>query len=208
MYNFSSLVIDTLCDQNEGKNVAVAWLYCDFLGAMEEITVNILGALVKQLVRVLGTVPAAIYGAFNKAKRDGRGLRVPDAIRHLRATLDLFERTFICVDALDEFPDKILPELLSSLGAISQELPGVRLFITGRPHVQSVVEKYFPNRAQVIPISPNSGDIREYLTKALREDLNSGAMDCALEAEIMERIEEISGVYAMAISISKAQSDR
>ena len=123
----------------------------------------------------------------------------------MRATLDLFERTFICVDALDECSDKILPELLSSLGAISQELPGVRLLITGRPYIQSVVEKCFPNHVQVIPISPNSGDIREYLTKALQEDLNSGAMDCALEAEITERIKGISGVYATTISISKAQ---
>lgn len=71
MYNSSSLVIDTLCDQNEGNNVAVAWLYCDFLGATEEATVNVIGALVKQLVRVLGTVPTEIDRAFNKAKRDG-----------------------------------------------------------------------------------------------------------------------------------------
>lgn len=197
-------MIDTLCEQIEGKNVAVTWLYCDFLDAKEQTTVNIIGALVKQLVRALGTVPAEIDEAFKKAKRDSRGLRVPDALKLLQATLGLLERTFICVDALDECPDKILPELLSSLGAISQG-SSVRLFITGRPHIQNVLEKYFSNGAQVISISPNSGDIREYLAKALREDLNFRAMDHALEAEIMEHIQEqISGVYAIAISISKA----
>ena len=196
-------MIDTLCERIEGKNVAVTWLYCDFLDA-KETTVNIIGALVKQLVRVLGTVPVEINEAFKKAKRDSRGLRVPDALNLLQATLCLLERTFICVDALDECPDKILPELLSSLGAISHG-SSVRLLITGRPHIQNVLDSYFPNGAQVIPISPNSGDIKEYLAKALREDLNFRAMDHALEAEIIEHIQEqISGVYAIAISISKA----
>ena len=198
-------MIDTLCEQIEGNTVAVTWLYCDFLDAKEQTTVNIIGALVKQLVRVLGTVPTEINGAFVKARREGRGLRVPDALKLLQATLGLLERTFICVDALDECPDKILPELLSSLGAISQGPSSVRLFITGRPHIQNVLDKYFSNGAQAIPISPNSGDIKEYLARALREDLNFRAMDHALEAEIMEHIQEqISGVYAIAISISKA----
>ena len=207
--NPSSLVIDTLYDQIEGDDFAVACLYCDFLGPKEQTTANMIGALVKQLVRVLGTVPTEIDGAFMKARREGRGLRVPDAIKLLQATLAPLNRTFICIDALDECPDKILPELMSSLHAISQGSPSVRLFITGRPHVQSVLENYFPNRAQVIPISPNRGDIREYLAKALREDLNSRAMDPALKAEIMKRIpEQLSDAYVAVISISKAPSHR
>jgi len=202
-------VIDTLCDQIKGNNIAVASLYCDFLGSKEQTTRNMIGALVQQLVRALETVPAEINGAFKKAKRESRGLRVSDVIRLLRATIALLDRTFICIDALDECPDEILPEVLSSLHAISQESPSVRLFITGRPHVRSVLEKYFPNSVQAIVISPNSGDIREYIAKALQEDLNSRAMDYALEAEIMERIQEqISGTYVIVISISKVQSNR
>jgi len=201
-------VIDTLCDQIEENNTAVASIYCDFLGSKEQTTRNLIGALVKQLVRVLGMVPPEIDRTFKKAKREGRGLRVPDVIQLLEATLARLDRTFICIDGLDECPDKILPELLTSLHAISQGSPSVRLFITGRPHVQSVLERYFPDSVQVILISPNSRDIEEYIAKALREDLNSRAMDCALEAEIMEHIQEqISDVYAIAISKSKAQSN-
>ena len=201
-------MIDTLCDRIDENSIAVASIYCDFLGSKEQTTGNMIGALVNQLVRVLGMVPPEIDGAFKKAKRNGRGLRVPDVIKLLEAALARLDRTFICIDGLDECPDKILPELLRSLHAISQGSPSVRLFITGRPHVQSVLERYFPNSVQVIPISPNSGDIRGYIEKALLEDLSPKAMDCTLEAEIMERIQEqISGVYVIVISKSKDQNN-
>ena len=52
------------------------------------------------------------------------------------------------------------------------------------------MEKYLPGGAQVIPIIPNSKDIREYLEMELERDLDSEAMSPALRADILKRIPE------------------
>jgi len=193
-------VIDKLLDHFEGENATVACLYCDFQDQERQTAASMIGALTKQIVNALKMVPTEIEGAFGRAGREvgGRGLQVSESVKLLRAALAPVERTFICIDALDECPDKHIPQLLSSLHAVSQALPGLRLFITGRPHIRSAVEEYFPGGAQVIPINPNGEDIKEYLEMELKHDLDSAAMSPALRADIMKRIpEKIPNAYVM-----------
>jgi len=107
---------------------------------------NVLGALIKQIMRGSGAIPTEINSAFQKAKSlvGGRGLRVPEALELLKATLAPLGRAFICIDALDELLEKHLPQLLRSLHTISQSLPAIRFFFTGRPHAEVEIKKYFP----------------------------------------------------------------
>ena len=204
-------MIDRLLDHFGGENVTVICAYCDFQDQERQTATNMLGALIKQVVNALEMVPTEIEEAFRRAKREvgGRGLQVSDTVKLLREALAPVEQTFICVDALDEFPDKHLSQLLTSLHTVSQASLGVRLFITGRPHIRSAVEKYLPRCVQLIPFSPNIEDIREYLEMKLKHDLDSEEMSPALKADIMKRISErIPDVYVMANSISKARSNR
>src|SRR5437868_4085289 len=46
----SSLVVDELCDQAKGQNVAVACFYFDYTVQKEQSSANVLGALLKQVV--------------------------------------------------------------------------------------------------------------------------------------------------------------
>ena len=184
-----------------GENVAVVCLYCDFQDQEKQTAANMIGALAKQLVNALQFVPTEIQEAFERAEREvgGRGLKVSEAVKFLRAALAPAKRTFICIDALDECPDKHKFDFLTSLHIASQASPDVRLFITGRPHIRSAVEKYPLGGVQVIPISPNSADIRDYLERALERDLDSETMSAALKTDIMKRIlERIPDAYVMA----------
>jgi len=62
---------------------------------------------------------------------------------------------------------------------------------------------------QVIPFSPNSQDIQEYLEMRLKHDLDSEEMSPALKADIMRRIpERIPDVYVIANCIIEAVSNR
>ena len=45
----SSLVIDRLCDQAGGKNIAVTCFYFDFAARKEQSSMSVLGALLKRL---------------------------------------------------------------------------------------------------------------------------------------------------------------
>ena len=199
-------MVDRLLEHFRGENVVVACVYCDFKD-QEKPAANMIGALTKQVVNALETVPTEIKEAFRTAEREigGRGLQISETAKLLRAALTLMRRTFICIDALDECSDKHLPQLLTSLRTVSQASPGVSLFITGRPHMRGAVEKFLPGRVQITPISPKEQDIREYLEMELSNDLGSGAMNPALKADILKCIlEKIPDGYVITNYISKA----
>jgi len=188
--NISSLVIDSLCDEPCEEDIAVAAFYCDFRDQQEQTTVDIMGAILKQLVareEVLGYMRTA----FQKSKRElgGRGLRLPDIVRMLKRAIATLQRVFICIDALDECLPKNLPELLESLEVILQESPGTRIFVTGRPHVEAEVVRYFTTGV-IVPISPSTNEIKRYLEKKLDMDPMRDEMSDSLRADILRIIPE------------------
>ena len=181
-------MIDSLCDQAEEGNVTVACLYCDFLAQQEQTITNMIGAILKQLVG-RGGIPTYLREAFEKAQKEigGRGLLLADLMRMLRTAIASLPPVFICIDALDECLPKNLPELLESLRDIVRESPTTRIFLTGRPHVAGAIQRYF-TKAIVVPISPNTDDIQNYLKMKLDRDDDPEAMDDDLREEIVKVI--------------------
>ena len=183
-------MVDRLCDQARRKDIAVACLYCDFLARKEQTTTNMMGAIFKQLVG-RGGIPQDVRQAFQDGKREvgGRRLLLPDLVRMLKIAIASLPQVFICVDALDELQSKDLPELLESLRDAVAESPRTRMFLTGRPQVKEVIQKYF-TKVAVIPISPNRGDVRNYLEMRLGRDDEPEAMNNDLRADIVRTILE------------------
>ena len=191
--NTSSLVIDSLCDQAKKENIAVAGLYCDFLSQQEQTTTNIMGAILKQLV-VREGIPNYLREAFEEGKKElgGRRLRLAELMGMLRTTIASLPQVFICVDALDEFLPKCLPDLLESLRDIVRESPTTKIFLTGRPHIREDIQRYF-RKAVVIPINPNPDDIRNYVEMRLDKDPEPEAITNDLREEIVRvTLEKIS----------------
>ena len=186
--NISSLVIDNLCDQAEEKDLAVAWIYCDFLAHQEQSATAMLGAILKQLVSIR-EIPENVRQVFRK-RFSNRGLRLPDIMGMLKTTISLLPRVYICIDALDESTPKIRQELLGSLRDIVQESPSARVLFTGRSHVEEEAKKYF-KEIITVPISPTEGDIRVYLNAKLERDTEPYAMDDRLRRDIMGIIPEM-----------------
>jgi len=194
--NASSLVIDGLCDQAREGGLAVAWLYCDYNAQQEQSVVNIIGAILKRLVG--REVPSDIWEAF----QEGRRPLLADLVRMLGITIASLPRVFICIDALDEFLPRNLPELLESLRDIVRESPRARIFLTGRPHVKEVIQRHF-TKAVVIPITPNHVDIRNFLEMRLERDSEPEAMNNDLRADIVRIIlEKIPDMCVRAFGVS------
>jgi len=192
--HFSSLVIDHF--YGSGQDITVAGLYCDYLDRKEQTTSNMLGAMLKQLVGS-GSIPEDIQKAFEDAKDHFGGVRsqVPQVVNMLKMAIGQRRRVAICIDGLDESLPVHRAGLLKSLRAIAQEMPNVRLFLTGRPFISGEVEKHFPN-AHSISISPTKEDTEAFLRIKLGEDPEPDAMDENLRADIMETIPKtISEMY-------------
>jgi len=182
--------------------MTVAGLYCDYLDRKEQTTSNMLGAMLKQLVG-RGNIPEDIRKAFEDAKDHFGGVRpqVPQVVNMLKTAIGQRQRVVICIDGLDESLPIHRAGLLKSLRAIAQEMPNVRLFLTGRPFISGEVEKHFPD-VHSISVSPTKEDTKAFLRIKLGEDPEPEAMDENLRADIMEIIPKtISEMYILILSI-------
>ena len=105
----------------------------------------------------------------------------------LISTLRTLERSYICIDALDEFPQEYRRELFTSLAQITQESLGTRLFAT--VVTREEVGRYFTCKAE-IRIILNKEDIKKYLTIRLRNDTQPRVMNDNSREEIFTAIPE------------------
>jgi len=169
----------------------VAYFYFDSAAQKEQTAASVLGALLKQVVRSFKQIPKEITDAFRRHKKfiGGRELQLHEIVKIL-GTLSSTQRTFFCLDAVDEcrLPDQA--NLLLSLKDIIEISPTARLFLTGRPYVGREVGKHLPAGTSLVSVSPRNGDIIRYIRKKLSEDINSCEMDEELEAEILRKIPE------------------
>jgi len=165
-------------------------LYCDFLAQQEQSTTNILGAMLKQLVN-RGGIPEHVRRAFQKAKKKFgcQGLLLSDMLDILKKAIASLPQVFIYIDGLDESPPGSRRELLDSLREIIRASSNTRVYITGRPHIDDEIVKFF-REAIWIHLSPTHGDIKSYLEMRLDSDTDPNAMDDELRADIMRIIPE------------------
>ena len=175
------MVIDSLCDQAGKGDIAVAGLYCNHDARPEQTVINVMGAILKELVG--RTIPEDIRRAFKEERR----LLLPDLMQILRVTIPSLPQVFICIDALDEYLPEDLPELLESLKNIVRWSPRTRIFLTGRPYVLEYVQEYFAT-VVMIPISPKEEDIRNYLEMRLYKDKMRREMSEDFREEIVRTI--------------------
>jgi len=164
-----------------------------------------MGALLKQVVGGLEEIPGEVSQAFRKQKKalGGRGPRLSDIVKMLQATSSK-ERTFICIDALDECVPEHRGKLLGSLNQILQKSPATRIFVTGRPHIRPEIERRIAGGVKSLSISTKANDIIRYLHSKLEEDTNPEAMDSSLEADILKKIpEDVSEMYVETTTLGK-----
>ena len=151
-----------------------------------------LGSLLRQLVSGLEEIPEVVIRGFRNQKKviGGRGLQVSGILKMLQ-TIATTKRTFICVDALDECAPEHRVVILESLGQIVQGSRNIRIFVTGRSHVQSEVERKLDGAVIFVLIEPTREGIVKYLREKLRNDTTPEIMSSTLKANIIESIPEI-----------------
>jgi len=175
----------------------VACFYFDFADQKDQSPANTMGALLKQVVGGLEEVPEEISQAYQKQRKTlgGRGPLLSDIVKMLQTTTSK-AHTFICIDALDECVPEYRAKVLVSLNEILQRSPGVRIFVTGRPHIGPEVGRRLAGRVLSLHINTKRDDIIRYLHSRLGEDTTPDAMDSSLEADILRKIpQDLSEMY-------------
>ena len=105
--------------------------------------------------------------------------------------LNQFYRAFICIDATDELEPRVLQQLLKVLRDLVTN--NTRLFITGRGHIESEIQKHLQvaQRYRTI-ISASQQDIQEFVAQQIQDDLNPDAMNKVLAKDIVDAVIEKS----------------
>jgi len=188
-HNDSSLVVDRLCDQTGGQNIAVSCFYLDFAARKEQCVTNVLGSLLKQMVGGMERIPEEISRAFQQQTTTIGGRRpqltnIVQMLQHIASS----RRAVMCIDGLDECAGVQLARLLDSLKQILEKSPGTRIFATGRPYIRAEIDKRLAGYVKSVSISSLRKDITGYLRNKLREDVTLDAMDESLETEILDKL--------------------
>ena len=185
----SSLIVDKLCDHARGRNTAVSCFYFDFAARKEQSATNILSSLVKQIVSGMEEIPEEISRAFQEQKRTvgGRKPQLADLVGMLQVIASS-RPTFMCIDALDECAGVERLKLLDSLKEVLEQSPGIRIFVTGRPHIRAEIENRLAGKVVSVSVNSTRGDIKRYLHVKLGLDETPDAMDESLKVDILEEI--------------------
>jgi hypothetical protein len=202
----SSLVIDHLSRFKFGnQRVGIVYLYCDYSDQEIHNPANMMGSLVKQLVMALSKIPDKILQTFHQSKQRKIKLELADASEMLMLALQCFDQAYICVDALDECERDHRRSFLRSLGQLLQTQNSawirLRLFLTGRPHVESDVNGCLGIRLpDPVWIEAKKEDITRYISYKIGDGPDPKAMNENLNREIINTITDGSrGMYASLI---------
>jgi len=161
-----------------------------------------LGSLLKQMVSGTGRIPGEILKALREQQEavSGRRPQLVDIVKMLQLIMSS-QRTYMCIDALDECTTAQRFRLFDSLKEILEKSPSARVFVTGRPHIRAEVAKHLAGRVASVSVCPTKGDIVNYLRFRLSHDETPDAMDESREADILEKMpESISEMYVEGVN--------
>jgi hypothetical protein len=112
-----------------------------------------------------------------------------EASKILESTAKVFEKFYLCIDALDECNESQRRLFLQCIAA-PVDNNSVRVFFTGRLYIEEVLPKSIRCTIQTIYLEANPEDIRRYVSRQLELDPNHDDMDDEFKNEIMYRIVE------------------
>lgn len=118
----------------------MAYLYCDYRDEENQSPLNIIGALLKQVIAKLNesiSFPTEIVSSLRERLKKRSQLSLEEVCNVFLQIVQESRKFYICIDALDECKEKHHGVLLQSLAKISKDCKQdcYRMFVTGRPHL-------------------------------------------------------------------------
>jgi hypothetical protein len=199
--NDSSLAIDHLSETFlSQEDTCVTWLYCDYRNSENQNPTTMIGGLLRQAVVELShssSLPKEALKELLQIVKDKKRLDFDETRSFLIKTMRNFKQSYLCIDGLDECQDSERRSLLQSLKILLGDLRSngrwIRILLTGRPHVESNVQKFLVTTEPKIPytamtLEANPCDISKYVNEAIEKDPSDVPMDDKFKEEIVSEI--------------------
>lgn len=189
-----SMVIDELKVSQASHDAAIAYYYCDYRTQVAQPLSLALGSILRLLVEQLASLPVSLRELYEICCREDRTPIPSELEQIIHGFSSSFSRSFILVDALDEFSiddsaqTAQFTRLLDSLA-----VAGIHVLVTSRtlPTPSLTVEHVIESH------SAAERDIRSYVAHALdADDSMIDILDSSLQHDISSAVvEQAKGMY-------------
>ncbi|RDL36103.1 Uncharacterized protein BP5553_06715 [Venustampulla echinocandica] len=183
----AAIAVDHIWKTFQGDSVGVAYIYCNYKRRETQTTIDLLAAILKQLVQerpLYGESLTALHTLHvNRRTRPS----LDEICTTLNSVLKNYSKAYIIIDALDECTDsdgtrsKLLTVLRSSL----QTKTDTRLMVTSR--FVSRIEQSFQG-SPMLEIRASEADVKRFVTGQLHRLPMCVQRDPELQAEIQDGI--------------------
>ncbi len=160
----TAIVVDSLYTRfQEGSNVGIAYIYCNFRRTHEQRLEDLLLSLLKQLVYRQSLMPDPVKSIYNQHKNQQTRPSIDEISRALHSVTALYSKVFFIVDALDECQisngcrTRFLLDILDL-----QTKCGANLFATSR-FIPEITETFKGSACALLEIRASNEDVRRYL---------------------------------------------
>ncbi|KAL3460118.1 ankyrin repeat-containing domain protein [Aspergillus heterothallicus] len=210
----TSAVIDRIQSQVAARNEGFAFFYCRKGDDSRSQPQSILQSFVRQLstnAQNPESVQAKLRDAVKDSRDKGTNFRLQQCKEHILSSLNIYAKSTLIIDALDECDPNTRDELIEALNEFirDSEKP-VKVFISSRPD-PSIATELESNPNVGIQAGDNQDDIRKYLDIELDRQAKKAAVLKRMKEEIMTKLlERAQGMFLWAVlqvhQLSKCQS--
>lgn len=173
--------------RNEAK-CGLAYHYCSFQDHPQLLCGDIMASLVDQLQSQISYIPPSLKELQQGRSRDQRASRSADRLMEpLRELISSFTEVYIFIDALDEFDNSHISDLMRLRSSIKKwSNPSLHVLVTSQFHHLSIREslRVLTNPEDRLDIAAdlwNEADIRDHIRSNWQNLLNS--VDVGQEAK-------------------------
>ncbi|KAM0548199.1 hypothetical protein ACHAPJ_009998 [Fusarium lateritium] len=194
----SSLVIQHLQDFMDPRRHGLAFLFCDYNSQEKQRALDLLLAVLKQLVVGLSTTPEALKALYEKHEK---GKSRPHSLEELTKAIEVvagcYNTVYIVIDALDECSDINRDDLISHL----KLLQGLNIkFMATSRRIGTIEEEFeaFENSA-ILEIVADAEDIKRFVHGELPRLARCVSRDEDLKSLVTSTITEAAdGMFILA----------
>lgn len=183
------------------ETVAVGFFFCDYKNEVTQSSVNILGALAYQLAIQSEEAYSMLEEYYSELHPD-RGLprsANPEDLRRIIIRMSqVFERTYLVVDGLDECGDHA-EDIVEALCDVAENSDDLSMALLSRD--EDDIQRHLrdtANNFHNIEIAAHTEDITEFLTSEVERRVRNKKLefeDLSLKAEILESL--VAGARGM-----------
>ena len=182
----AAIAIDHLLNAKFADTVGVAYVYCNYKAQAEQDTVNLLAAILKQLVQVQPsfTKPVKLLYDHHASRRTKPSLE--EIFKALESVLAKYSSVYIIVDALDECRDNdgTRHKLLEKLRGL-QRKADLRLMVTSR-YIPDIMDEF--SEALTLEVRASDEDVKHFVAGQIYRLPNCVRRDNALKVTVQDKI--------------------